>query len=152
MRPQISAALSVLLVLVLTGCGDSADGGEANGTENGATDTSGIDVCALLSDEELTSAIGIAPPKEASEPAGPFTGCSWGTGLLIVQIAPSETLIMAPGEDDCPSAGIGDESVSCPGRVKFLTNGIHVSVSTIEDITEDQMKAVATTLLPKLQD
>ena len=83
--------------------------------------------------------------------AGPFTGCSWGTGLLIVQITPSETLILAPGEDDCRSAGVGDESADCPGRVKFLTNGIHVSVSTIEDIAGDQLKAVARTLFPKLK-
>jgi hypothetical protein len=151
MRLRITGALAVLMVLVLTGCGDSTDVGEVSGAANGATDTSDIDVCALLNDEELTAAIGIAPAKEASEPAGPFTGCSWGTGRLIVQIAPSETLIMAPGEDECPSAGVGDESVACPGRVKFLTNGIHVSVSTIEDVTVDQMTAVATTILPKLQ-
>lgn len=39
----------------------------------------------------------------------------------------------------------------CPERVKFLTNGIHVSVSTIEDIAGDQLKAVARTLFPKLK-
>ena len=151
MRQRFAGALAVLLVLVLAGCGNVNDGGEATGSESGTADTSDIDVCTLLSDEELTAALGIVPPKEASEPAGPFTGCSWGTGLLIVQLAPSESLIMAPGEDDCPSAGIGDESVSCPGRVKFLTNGIHVSVSTIEDITEDQLKEAAAAVLPKLQ-
>jgi hypothetical protein len=40
----------------------------------------------------------------------------------------------------------------CFGSVKFLTNGIHASVSTIEDLSLDQLLAVATTLLPKLQD
>ncbi len=40
----------------------------------------------------------------------------------------------------------------CPGSVKFLTNGIRATISTIEDLTEEQLLAVATTLLPKLQD
>ena len=151
MKSRMTAALAVLLVLILVGCGNGADGGGSeDGSGNGTTDTSDIDVCALLSDEEVTAAIGSAPPKEPTEPAGPFTGCKWGS-RLFVQIAPAVTLITAPAEVDCPSAGIGDESTMCLGSVKFLTNGIHTTVSTIEDVTLDQMKAVATTLLPKLQ-
>ena len=153
MKLRITAVLAILLVLVLVGCGESSDEGNGGGSDtgNGATDTSDIDVCALLSDEEITAAIGSAPPKEPTEPAGPFTGCKWGSGTLYVQIAPAVTLITAPTESDCPSAGVGDESTMCFGSVKFLKNGIHTTVSTIEDVTLEQMKAVATTLLPKLQ-
>ena len=114
--------------------------------------TADIDVCALLSDAEISAVLGATLPSEASEPAGPFTGCSWGTGTLIVQIAPADSLILAPGEEDCPSAGLGDDSVVCEGRVKFLTNGIHASVQTIESVSDDQLLALATTLLPKLQE
>jgi hypothetical protein len=141
-------------MLVLVSCGGSnEDGGNGNdsNTDNGATSTAGIDVCALLSDEELIATIGSTPASEPSEPAGPFTGCSWGSGLLIVQIAPAVTLITAPSDKDCPSAGIGDQSAFCSG-LKFLTNGIHTSISTIENLTEDQRLAVARVLLPKLQD
>ena len=147
MRLRIVTACVALLVL--------ASCGGTNGTDSNAdisaTSTADIDVCALLSDEELVAAIGSAPASEPSEPAGPFTGCSWGGGLLIVQIAPAVTLITAPSDKDCPSAGIGDESAFCSG-LKFLTNGIHTSVSTIGNLTEDQQLAVARTLLPKLQD
>lgn len=153
MRLRIATACVALLVL--TSCGGS-NGSDSNGSgssaDTGATSTADIDVCALLSDEEITAAIGSAPASEPTEPAGPLTGCKWGSGLLYVQIAPSATLVTAPTETDCPSAGIGDESAMCPGSVKFLTNGIRATISTIEDLTEDQLLAVATTLLPKLQD
>ena len=153
MRLRIATACVALLVLA--SCGGN-NGTDSNGTDSnpdtGGTSTADIDICALLSDQEITAAIGSAPASEPTEPAGPFTGCKWGSGLLFVQIAPAVTLITAPGEVDCPSAGIGDESTVCFGSVKFLTNGIHVSVSTIENVTAEQMKAVATTLLPKLQD
>lgn len=152
MRPRI--AIAFVAFLVLASCGDS-NGSDTNesgsSADTGGTSTADIDVCALLSDEELVAAIGSAPASEPSEPAGPFTGCSWGSGLLIVQIAPAVTLITAPSDKDCPSAGIGDESAFCSG-LKFLTNGIHTSISTIGNLTEDQRLAVARTLLPKLQD
>ena len=148
---KFATACAALLVLLLASCG-GGDGSDSNGTNDEATSTADIDVCSLLSDEEITAAIGSAPVSKPTEPAGPFTGCSWGSGLLYVQIAPSATLITAPGETDCPSAGIGDQSTMCPGSVDFLTNGIHTSISTIEDLSQAQMLAVATTLLPKLQD
>lgn len=125
---------------------------EASGGGGSGSDTADIDICALLTDEEITAAIGSAPPSEPTEPAGPFTGCKWGSGRLFVQIASSTTLITAPAETDCPSAGIGEESTMCFGSVKFLTNGIHTTISTIEDVTREEMAAVAEILLPKLQD
>ena len=151
---RLGIAITCAAMLVLTSCGGS--NGDSNNVSNsnadaGGTSTADIDVCALLSDEELVTAIGSAPASEPSQPAGPFTGCNWGSGLLIVQIAPSATLITAPSDKDCPSAGIGDESAFCSG-LKFLTNGIHTSISTIENLTEDQRLAVARILLPKLQD
>ena len=138
-----------MAALVLAACGGGDGSSSDADSDRGNTD--GIDICELLSDEEISAAIGSAPASEATEPAGPFTGCKWGSGTLFVQIAPATTLITAPGESDCPSAGIGDESTICFGSVKFLTNGIHTTVSTIEDVSEDQLLAVATTLLPKLE-
>ena len=131
--------------------GTTATGADSS-ADTGARSTADIDVCALLSDEEISAAIGNVPPSEPTEPVGPLTGCKWGSGLLFVQIAPSATLVTAPTETDCPSAGIGDESAMCPGSVKFLTNGIRATISTIENLTEDQLLAVARVLLPKLQD
>lgn len=152
-RPRIATAIAVVLVLVFTACGGSDDTGDENGANaQDETVTSDIDICALLSDEEIAAAIGTAPAHEPTSPAGPFTGCKWGNGLLFVQIAPATTLITAPTEVDCPSAGVGDESTACLGSVKFLTNGIHTSISTIENVTPEQMIEVAKTLLPKLQD
>lgn len=152
MRPRIAIACAALLVLASCGGSEGSDGdGNDSSADTEATSTADIDVCALLSDEELIATIGSAPASKPSEPAGPFTGCSWGSGLLIVQIAPAVTLITAPSDKDCPSAGIGDQSAFCSG-LKFLTNGIHTSISTIENLTEDQRLAVARTLLPKLQD
>ncbi len=147
---RLGVAITCATMLVLTSCGGS-NGGD-NNADTGGSSTANIDVCSLLSDEEVSAAIGSAPASEPTEPAGPFTGCKWGSGLLFVQIAQSATLITAPTETDCPSAGIGDESTMCSGSVKFLTNGIHTTVSTIEDISLEQLAAVATTLLPKLQD
>ncbi len=56
----------------------------------------------LLSDEEITAAIGSVPASEPTEPAGPFTGRKWGSGLLFVQMAPFATLIAAPAEHRLP--------------------------------------------------
>lgn len=153
MRPRIAIACAALLVLASCGGSEDSDGnGNGGSADTEATSTADIDVCALLSDEEITAAIGSAPASEPTEPVGPLTGCKWGSGLLFVQIASSATLVTAPTETECPSAGIGDESTMCPGSVKFLTNGIRATISTIEDLTEEQLLAVATTLLPKLQD
>jgi hypothetical protein len=139
----IAGACIALLIATACGDGTAEDGG-------GGSNTADIDVCSLLSDEEVSSAVGVVPASEPTEPAGPFTGCKWGNGFLYVQIAPSTTLITAPGEDECSAAGVGEESVACPGSVKFLTNGFHTTISTIEDVTTEQMINVATILLPKL--
>ena len=153
MRP-LRAGL-VASALVLSACGGdggsfgaATDPGSSSGT---SSSTSGIDVCSLLTPDELTDTVGVAPSFRTTEPAGPFTGCSWGTGFLIVQIAESDSLILAPGEDACPSAGVGDESVVCNGRVQFLTNGIFTTISTIDRVPEDQLTEVARVLVPKLK-
>jgi hypothetical protein len=149
MRLRIATILTV--VLVLASCGNGGDTNGSNDATRGSN-TADIDICALLSDEDISAAIGSAPPSEPTEPAGPFTGCKWGSGLLFVQIAASNTLITAPSEQDCRSPGIGEESTACPGSVKFLADGIHATISTIEDLTEAQMTAVAETLLAKLRE
>ncbi len=142
--------------LIVSSCSSGGDGpgafGDSSGDGDSQSSTSGIDVCALLTEAELTTVLGNAPAPSPSEPAGPFTGCSWGTGRVLVSIAPATSLILAPGqEDECPDAGVGDVSLSCPGKVMFLTNGIHASVTTIEAVDESQLIALADIVLPKLQ-
>ena len=149
MRLRIATILSV--VLVLASCGNGGDS-EGSSETNGGSSTADIDICALLTDQDNTAAIGRAPASQPTEPAGPFTGCKWGSGLLFVQIAPSTTLITEPGQEDCRSPGIGVESVACAGSVKFLADGIHATISTIENLTEAKMIAVAETLLAKLRE
>jgi hypothetical protein len=65
----------------------------------------------------------------------------------------TDSIVLAPGQE-CPSVDIGDEAVSCPGSVQFVTNGTRVIVQTIEDddVTEDQLTAVAAALEPKFED
>ncbi len=148
--------LTVIIVcaaaLVAASC-SSDSGGRAALAGNGQAQsaTSDIDVCSLLTDAELISVLGDAPVPSESDPIGSLIGCSWGTGRVILSIRPADALILGPDEDQCPSPGLGDESVSCPGRVKFLTNGIHASVTTIERVDETQLIAIANIVLPKLQ-
>ncbi len=149
-RLRLGVATICAVMLVLASCGGDGDSNDDDISVAGGASTADIDVCSLLSDEELTTALGSAPAAEPTSPAGPFTGCNWGSGLLFVQIAPATTLITAPTETDCESAGIGEQSTSCPGSVKFLTNGIHTTVSTISDVSPTQLLAVATVLEPKL--
>ena len=148
----ITAALCVF-TLVLTSCGgdDSAGPGFGDLDADTASLPNNVDVCSLLTDAELTAVLGEALLPDESEPAGPFTGCSWGTGTVLISVAQTGSIILAPGEDECPSADLGDESYSCEGRVKFLTGDTHVSVSTIDPfVTEDQLLTFAATVLPKI--
>ncbi len=148
----ITAAICAF-TLVLTSCGgdDSAGPGFGDFGDDDDSLPNDVDVCALLTDAELTAVFGEALVPDESEPAGPFTGCSWSTGTVIISVAQTGSIILAPGEEECPSADLGDESYSCEGRVKFLTSGTHVSVSTIDPfVTEDQLLTVAATVLPKI--
>lgn len=150
---RVAFAVICITVVVLASCG--GDVGDDTSSDDGGVDrskTSDIEPCSLLTDAELTAILGEAPTADVSEAAGPFTGCSWGTGDVIVSIAESDSVILAPGEDECPSAGLGDESYACEQRVKLLTNGIHVSVTTINPfVTDEQLLALAEAVLPKLQ-
>jgi len=135
-----------VLVVLLTACGDDGDGaGLFGGDDDGLPTVTGsagertadIDPCSLLTEGELTAVLGRAPIPEESAPAGPFTGCSWGTGDVLVSIATTDSAILAPGEEECPSADLGEESYACEGRVKFLLDGIQVGVSTIDPFLDD---------------
>jgi hypothetical protein len=156
---RFAVVVTSIALLVLAACGggdddDDADGGNAEPAGGGAASsrTADIDPCTLLTEAELTAALGSAPAAEASEPAGPFTGCSWGVGDVLVSIASSDNVILGPGEADCPTANLGEDSYLCSGRIKFLVNGIHVSVSTIDPfMTDEQLLALAEAVLPKLE-
>lgn len=152
MRPAVAIVLAAALVLASCSGGEGDPFSALDGGGSDPPTTSGIDPCSLLTEAELSAVLGVVPEPKESEPAGPFTGCTWGTGMVFVSIAPAVSVILAPGEDECPPAGIGDESYSCEGRVKFLTNGIHVSVSTIDNLTSDQLVTLAQDVLPKLQE
>jgi len=152
MRLAIATICAAALMLASCGGDEGSGASAADVGDSGGSKTADIDVCALLTDAEITAVLGEAPTPDPSEPAGPFTGCSWGTGDVIVSIATTDSIILAPDEDECPSAELGDESYACEGRVKLLANGIHVSVSTINPfVTDDQLLTLAATLLPKLQ-
>lgn len=152
MRQIIASTCAAIFVFAACGGDDvGPDAGAIGGGDVDASKTADIQPCGLLTDAELTAVLGEAPTPEESEPAGPFTGCSWGTGDVLVSIATSDIVILAPGEDECPSAGLGDESYLCSQRVKILTNGIHLTVSTINPfVTDDQLVDLATAVLPRL--
>ena len=148
---RLVAVVLVLLVLIAA-CGGGSDGLVGFADErSGGSELSDIDVCALLTGAELTAVLGEAPLPKESEPAGPFTSCSWGTGDVLVSVAQTGSLILAPGEDECPSAQLGEESYACEGRVKFLVNGTHISVTTIDAfVTDAHLLALAQAVLPKI--
>ncbi len=154
MAQRVVLAVAAVALLIAS-CGDDgiSGGSDAVDSEAGASQSSGsnIDVCDLLSAAELSAVLGETPQPEESEPAGPFTGCSWGTGDVIVSVAETGSIILAPGEDECPSAGLGEESYACEGRVKFLIDGIHVTVSTIDPfVSDDQLQSLAEAVHSKL--
>jgi hypothetical protein len=149
----------VVLTVAVAACGDDDEGSDAaDGAPSdesvGDTSSSGdLDVCALLDDGEIESLLGASLPSEPGS-GDPYPSCSWQTGRLIVQVdRGTDSIVLAPGQE-CPSVDIGDEAVSCPGSVQFVTNGTRVIVQTIEDddVTEDQLTAVAAALEPKFED
>jgi hypothetical protein len=148
-RPRLGRVAAIGLATLLTACGGGSDGGSEGG--GGAVEVTGdtIDVCGLLSDSEIASLLGGALESKPAGSDAPYPGCSWNTGRLIVQVAPGNALVLAPGQD-CPSVDIGDEAVACPGSVQFVVNDSRVIVQTIEDLTEDQLVAVARALAPKV--
>ena len=101
---RLAIATTCVAILILASCGESSEipsagggGGSdqsrtaAGGSGSDQSRTTDIDVCALLSDAEISGVLGAAPPSKATEPSGPFTGCSWGTGRLIVSIATADS-------------------------------------------------------------
>lgn len=156
MKLTVALASIALLLLAACGGGDNSDGA-ASDTGNGVSSnigerTANIEPCTLLTDADLTAIIGSVPTAQESTPAGPFTGCSWGLGIVRLSIATSDRVILAPGENECPSADLGEESYHCEGRIKLLTNGIHLTVSTSDRrVTDAHLLAITEVVLPKLQ-
>jgi hypothetical protein len=155
-RPRRVLLFTLLVTAaLLSGCG----GDDATATTDAGTATSDSapevgrtsdDVCALLSDSDIRSVLGTDLPSEPNDyPDGsPYPGCSWQTGRLIVQVAPGTSVVTAPGEV-CSSLDIGDEALDCPGSVEFVIGGSRVIVSTIEDVTPEQLAAIAEILATK---
>lgn len=154
---RITFALASIALLLTAACGggdadDNASDSGSGVSSNIAERTADIEPCTLLTDADLTAIIGTVPTAEESTPAGPFTGCSWGLGIVRLSIATSDHVILAPGEDECPSADLGEESYQCEGRIKLLTNGIHLTVSTSDRrVTSAHLLAFTEVVLPRLQ-
>ena len=146
----------VVMAALLTSCGD--DGGTETGdvgTEaadpgSGEVNLTPSDVCALLSDSDIRSVLGSDLPSRPNDypESSPYPGCSWQTGRLIVQVAPGTSVVTAPGEE-CSPLEIGEEALDCPGSVQFVVGGSRVRISTIEDVTPEQLAAIARILEPK---
>ena len=162
---KLSIALLAAFSLFLVACGDDGSGNlfgpepgddapssAEEGSSEGGSLTDAIAPCELITEAELTAVVGRALAPEESEPAGPFTGCSWGTGTVLISLATTDNPILAPGqEEDCPTAGIGDRSFICPGKVTVLVGGIQYSVSTIDAfIEQDVLINLAAIVEPKL--
>ncbi len=151
------------LILTLAGCGgdgsfspgsSSDSGGSGNG---GSGSTDGINVCTLAPDAAILTAMDSSalelPDFETTGPSGPFIGCSWGTGWLLVQIAEADGIILPPVRlEGCETVDIGDVGEACPGQVSFFVDGIHTSVSTIDRHPKELLIAVAEVFLPYVRD
>ena len=149
-------AAAVTLSIVAAACGDDGasplgPGGVDASAGGGGGQTDSVDVCQLLTADEIMTAMGFPdeplPSSENTGPSGPFTGCSWGTGWLLVQVAESDRLILPPS-DPCPAIDLGDDARECPGDIKFLTNGVHVSITTLDRHPNSSLLAIADLLLP----
>lgn len=146
----LAAVMAAGLLLAACGGGDDAGPGiaEQAGDDGGGdgSDASGsdenTDVCALLSDEETRELLGGSFAPEPTDD-GPFPGCSWGTGRLIVQVDADATGLVLPPGQECPEVDVGDEAVRCPGALQFLVGGTRVRVSTIEEVSGDTLLRVA---------
>lgn len=114
----------------------------------------GTEPCDVFDSTQLMDIIGAAPVGEPSEPAGPLVGCSWNTGDVLVSLAlVGDEMILAPGEDECPSPGIGEESYQCEGQgVKFRIGEVQGRVSTISgfSITDDILRELAQIMAERL--
>jgi hypothetical protein len=153
------ARWSLLLVaaaIAFAGCGDD-DGASTQDSEagNGETSSSAItseQVCELLDENEVEALVGksITGQSLTAEPGegSPYSSCSWNTGRLIIQVAPGNSIVLAPGQE-CPSIDVGQEGVECPGSAQFVVGDSRVIVQTIEDVTGAQLLAVAEALEPK---
>ena len=152
---------TIAMAAVLAGCG--GDGPASIGPSaddsgaNGAGRTGDVNVCTIVPEADLLAAMDSTaselPSAERTGPSGPFTGCSWGTGWILVQVAEADGLILPPVRlDGCVTVGIGDAAESCPGQVSFFVNGIHTSVSTLDPHPQELLIAVAELFLPYVQD
>ncbi len=147
----------LVMAALVTACGESGDveTGDVGTTEaadggSGDVGLTSTDVCALLSDSDIRSVLGSDLPSKPNDypESSPYPGCSWRTGRLIVQVAQGTSVVRAPGEE-CSSLEIGDESLACPGSVEFVVDGSRVIVQTIEDLTPEQLAAIAEILEAK---
>lgn len=138
-----------------------ACGGDDDAAPTAAVDTSGgaeaegeltpDDVCALLSDDDISSVLGETYPFVPNDypEESPFPGCSWRTGRILVQVAPGSTPVTAPGQE-CAPLDIGDVSLDCTSSIQAVVGDSRVVVSTIEDLTAEQLIALTELAVAKL--
>lgn len=154
---------TVALIVTLAGCGGGGSfspgadsGSSSSGGGGGGGSTDGVNVCTMAPDADILVAMDSAddlPDSKTTGPSGPFIGCSWGTGWLLVQIAEADGIILPPTRlDGCEAIDLGEVAEACPGQVSFFVDGIHTSVSTIDRHPKELLIAVAELFLPYVQD
>ncbi len=172
LRWSVSFVFGLAMLVAVVGCGGDDDDDDAATATNdqagtatsepaGSTATSAdaggddaIDVCALLSPEEVSTALGAeAPEGESEAPVPPFFGCDWDTGEQSLAVS----VIKWPNEDDAKSSmdletenndypaidGLGDEAYNTQPiddvTVRAGRYEISIGLSFVSDDDEEEL-------------
>jgi hypothetical protein len=144
-------AVALLMVLVSTSCGGSADT-----TEQGGRD---IEVCALITAAEAEAWLGGPVDQPAPydgpdpEPTCVYKSSGAQTQILL-QVYDGDVYYSGDNPEIHPDAtpiGVGSEGYAEPGSVGFLQNGWSVSITRISGpVTDASLLAAANTVSSRL--
>lgn len=130
--------------------GDDDDGGDDDsGDDDDGGSDGDVDVCSLLSDDEVSAVLGSAPEGEAAN-FDPFFDCSWITEdfnsiNLSVAVGPGGESLFEFNNDDAEEIdGLGDRAQYLSGILgvlEVLEGDYYISVSvTGSDLDEDERR------------
>jgi hypothetical protein len=162
----LAASVAVAAALGLAACGGDDDDGDASATngrgESGAAATGSADACSLLTEREVTAAMGepTATSKGGTAPAGPDTEasqCTW-TGpeppASELAVAKTVTITTFPGEQyyapDQYGAGLETRSGVCEeaaigeagGTAICLQDGVTILIQFLGSTAEPKGSAL----------